>query len=135
MPALSNTRHERFAQELAKGKSQVEAYEAAGYKASRSAASRLAEDVNICERVAEIQERGAIRAEITVASLTAELQEIMRAAKLQNESAPHLGVARQSVMDIAKLNGLVIDKAANAAVSLEDLLGKLDDGPGEAAGA
>ena len=34
---LKNPRHERYAQELAKGKSQAEAYEAAGYKPSRSA--------------------------------------------------------------------------------------------------
>jgi phage terminase small subunit len=34
MSALDNPKHERFAQELAKGKSQVEAYAEAGYKPS-----------------------------------------------------------------------------------------------------
>jgi hypothetical protein len=42
VPVLKDAKHERFAQELAKGKSQAEAYVAAGYKPSRSAATRLA---------------------------------------------------------------------------------------------
>lgn len=64
MPALKNARHERFVQALAKGKSQEEAYTLAGYKPSRSAASRLAADVNICERLAELTERAADKAVI-----------------------------------------------------------------------
>ena len=35
MGPLLNSKHERFAQELAEGKSMNEAYEAAGYKPSR----------------------------------------------------------------------------------------------------
>lgn len=110
MPALASGRHERFAQELAKGKSQEEAYAAAGYRPSRSAASRLASDVNICARVAEIADRVAIRTEITAAALTDELLAILKTAKL-GDTAGHLNAARQSVMDIAKLNGLIIDRA------------------------
>lgn len=110
MPALENSRHERFAQELAKGKSQSEAYAEAGYKESRSAAARLASDVNICARLAEIQERAALRVEVTVASLTADLLRLMSKGEALAE-APGLSVARAAVMDIAKLNGLVIDSA------------------------
>lgn len=108
MPALTNSRHERFAQELAKGKSQSEAYEAAGYNPSRSAAARLAADVNICERVASIQGRAAIRAEITVAEITARLLNIATKGESSTE-APMLSVARASLMDAAKLNGLIVD--------------------------
>lgn len=109
MPVLENPRHERFAQELAKGKSQVEAYEAAGYNPNRSAASRLAEDVNIRDRVVHIQGRVAIRTEITVASISERLLKI--AAKGEgSEDAPLLSVARAALMDVSKLNGLVIDR-------------------------
>jgi phage terminase small subunit len=138
MPALENARHERFAQELAKGKSQADAYCAAGYKPSRSAAARLAADVNICARLAEITERAAVRAEISVASLTARLMRLIEVSEatgiMKNAetgevvatSPKHLSVARNAIMDAAKLNGLVIDKSAQASVSLEDLLDAAD---------
>jgi len=66
MAALSNARHERFAQEVAKGHSATEAYEAAGYKPHRQAASRLLANVDVQQRVEELQEGGANRAEITI---------------------------------------------------------------------
>lgn len=123
MTALANPRHERFAQELAKGKSQTDAYVAAGYRESRSAAARLAADVNICARVTEIAERVAIRTEISVAGLTERLMRIADTAEKtgvefdeetgepKESSSKHLGVARAALMDAAKLNGLVVDKA------------------------
>jgi len=110
MPVLPNSRHERFAQELAKGNSQSDAYVEAGYKPSRSAATRLAADVSICERVAEIQGRAAIRAEITVADITDRLLAIASKAEMSDD-APMLQAARAALMDAAKLNGLVVDKA------------------------
>lgn len=59
MAILPNARHERFAQALAAGKSADEAYREAGYKPSRSAASRLSANVNIQARVAELLSRVA----------------------------------------------------------------------------
>lgn len=107
MAALKNTRHERFAQELAKGKSQAEAYELAGYKASRSAAARLAADVNICERVATMQKGAAERAEITVADIAKQLDEDRAfARKMKSASA-----AVAATMGKAKVLGLVVDKS------------------------
>lgn len=123
MPVLSNPKHERFAQELAKGKSQIDAYEAAGYNPSRSAAARLFSDVNICERVAEIAERVAVRTELTAASLTERLLKIADVAEktgiafdeesgeATGSSSKHLGVARLALMDAAKLNGLIIERS------------------------
>jgi phage terminase small subunit len=54
MPVLKNPRHERFAQELAKGKSQTEAYETAGWKGGQKNAHRLGKDEGILGRVAEL---------------------------------------------------------------------------------
>lgn len=109
MPVLSNPKHERFAQELAKGRTQTEAYEAAGYRGDRTAASRLSTNGNVCERVAEIQERAAIRAEITIAGLTESLMRLAsKAEALQDASG--FQASRASIMDAAKLNGLVVDK-------------------------
>lgn len=118
MAVLSSPRHERFAQELAKGSSQGDAYVEAGYKPSRSAAARLAADVNICARVAEIQGRAAVRAEITVADITERLLAIATKGEKATEAAM-LSVARASLMDAAKLNGLVVDKSeVKATVSM-----------------
>ena len=111
MPVLQNARHERFAQELAKGRSQADAYVEAGYRSSRSAAARLAADVNICERVSEIAERAAVRAEITVADIARQLDE-------DREFARKVGSAAASVaatMGKAKVLGLIVDKAETAA--------------------
>lgn len=124
MSALKNPKHERFAQELAKGATADEAYVAAGYKPNRGNAARLKANESILARVAAIQERGAVRAEITVARITESLLEIAEEALKGSESS--LGVARQSYMDVAKLNGLIVEKRAQAQVSLEDLLRELD---------
>lgn len=61
MPVLSNPRHERFAQELFKGKSAIEAYGDAGYSPDRGAATRLSANVSIVARVKELQETTAQR--------------------------------------------------------------------------
>ena len=58
---LPNARHERFAQELVKGASQIAAYEAAGYKADRGAACHLSAKPHIVQRVSELQSLSAAR--------------------------------------------------------------------------
>lgn len=62
MPVLPDTQRERFAQEIAKGNSQTDAYKLAGYKGGRSAASRLAANVNVKARVEELTEKSAAKA-------------------------------------------------------------------------
>lgn len=81
MPVLSNQRHEQFAQALAKGKSAADAYVNAGYRASRSAASRLSTNVNIERRVAELQEKVADKAGWTAADRLIGLKTIYDATK------------------------------------------------------
>ena len=125
MAALANAKHERFAQELAKGTTQAEAYPLAGYKPDAGAASRLSGNVKIQARVAELLERAATRAEITVASITVRLLKIADDSEAGGDAA-NRSVARLALMDEAKLNGLVIDKSVRAETSLEDLLDSLD---------
>jgi len=66
MPALENPKHERFAQELAKGFSADKAYELAGFKPNRGNAVTLKRKESISNRVAELlAEREAIHAQAT----------------------------------------------------------------------
>jgi phage terminase small subunit len=61
MGALKNTKHEKFAQGIAKGMSQDAAYEAAGYKQHRGNASTLRSKQNVIDRIAELAEGAAKR--------------------------------------------------------------------------
>ncbi|WP_313004321.1 hypothetical protein [Brevundimonas sp.] len=109
MPALANPKHERFAQALAKGETADAAYVLAGYEENRGNAARLKANESIETRVAEILERAATRAEITVASISDRLLKIAEKCERTSE-ANKLGVARATLMDVAKLNGLIVDK-------------------------
>lgn len=73
MPLLPNSRHERFAQEIAKGKSASEAYVKAGYKENRHNAAALAREKHIVTRVQEILGRAAERTEVTAERVLREL--------------------------------------------------------------
>ena len=66
MPVLKNTKHELFAQAVAKGKSQDAAYKEAGYKPSIAHASRLAANGKVMARVRQLTEAGAQKAELDV---------------------------------------------------------------------
>lgn len=125
MPVLSNAKHERFAQSLAKGKSADDAYADAGYKPHRGNASTLRANQNILARLAELQSKAADRTVLTVASLTDRLLKIAEKGEGATE-APLLSVARAALMDAAKLNGLIIEKSLTAQTSVEDLLDQLD---------
>lgn len=61
MPVLSDPKHEAFAQALANGKSQTDAYAIAGYKAHRQNASRLMTNDDVQARVKELQEKAAVK--------------------------------------------------------------------------
>jgi hypothetical protein len=69
MPILRNPRHEKFAQELAAGKSAAEAYQRAGYIKNFGNCIRLKGNERVAARVAELQHGGAVRAEVTVTSV------------------------------------------------------------------
>ncbi len=59
MPILRNARHERFAQEIAQGKSAEEAYVIAGYLKNSGNASRLKGNERVLKRIEEITSQAA----------------------------------------------------------------------------
>jgi hypothetical protein len=120
MPVLSNARHERFAQALAQGKSATEALEVAGFKPNRRNTTRLKTKEDVAARVAELQERGAAKTEITLAGLTERLVRIADTAEALQEPAG-LAVSRAALMDAAKLNGLVVERKEVRSGSLDEL--------------
>lgn len=110
MPALTNAKHERFAQLIAEGKTATDAYVEAGYKANDGNAATLKGNQRIAARVAELLERAAARTEITVANITDRLLAIATKGEGKDE-APMLAVARAALMDAAKLNGLIVERS------------------------
>ena len=105
MPVLRNPRHEKFAQEMAKAKTATAAMAAAGYSDPRNS-TRLTKNDEIRRRIDELKERGAARAEVSVASLLGELEEArLLALKLGQASA-----AAQCSMGKAKITGHIIDR-------------------------
>jgi hypothetical protein len=106
MPVLKNTKHERFAQELAKGISASQAYVNAGYKPHHDNPSRLRGDEGIQARVTELQQRASKSVDITIASLTKMyLEDRKLATELGQASA-----AKGCLDSLAKLHGLMIDR-------------------------
>ena len=77
-------RDEFFAQDLAKSCSQEEAYRRAGYegdvKARRASTARLFRNVQVQQRLAELQSRTARRTEETVVGITADLRNMYEEA-------------------------------------------------------
>jgi len=102
---LQNPRHERFAQEIAKAKTATAAMAAAGYTDPRNS-TRLMKNDEIRRRIDELKERGAARAEVSVASILGELEEARQLAlKLGQASA-----AVAATMGKAKITGRIIDR-------------------------
>jgi phage terminase small subunit len=107
MGKIQNPRYERFAQELASGKTADAAYEAAGYRKHRGNAARLSANEHIKERVREIQSIGAERAALTVQSLIDEAEQ----ARIKAMDAPNGAAAAVSAITAkAKLAGLWQEK-------------------------
>ena len=107
MNPLRNSKHERFAQELAEGNSISEAYKVAGYKPNRSHASRLVAKGNIKGRVAELQDAAAAETQVTVESLINEAADIQRRAT----KARQYSAAIAALIAKAKLAGRWVDRA------------------------
>lgn len=106
MPQLTNPRHERFAQELAKGKPAYEAYQLAGYKPNDGNASVLKGKQKIADRVAELMQPGVDEAKITFATLIADADRIQRGAEADGQWA----AANSALQTKSKLAGKWIDR-------------------------
>jgi phage terminase small subunit len=135
MPVLDNAKHERFAQELAKGQTLTEAYRLAGYTESRPHASRLATRGNIRQRVRELQRPAIKAAQVTLESLLDELEEARALAiALKQPGAAVAAVREKSVLsghrvekserrvttDARQLTDAELDAAIAAAVAREE---------------
>jgi phage terminase small subunit len=116
---LENRKHEKFAQEYARGLSQAEAYTNAGYKTTgrRSAdtcATRLLRNVEIRKRINELQRYAADSANLTVATLLNEAASIQRdASRDGNHSAAVAALTAK-----AKIAGLWVEKTETENVNL-----------------
>ena len=112
-----NTRQELFCRLIAEGRSQFESYTEAGYKATTrgvadAEACKLLKAPKIVARVKEIQAENALAARISVASVTKMYVAIYDKAMANDD----LGPATAAVTGVAKLHGLVIDRAQIEAV-------------------
>jgi hypothetical protein len=123
MPVLKNPRWERLAQELAQNKTATEAMQLAGYSDPRNS-TRLTKKEEIRRRIDELQSRGAERAEVSVASLLAELE----AAREKASNLDQLSAAVRAIEAKAKVSGLLVQKMEvggpgdfNVEDSLEDV--------------
>lgn len=129
MPVLANARHERFAQNVAKGLTGRQAYFEAGFdttnnEAADAAASRLLGTAKVRARVTELQERVATKVEISLADILAELDQARDIAL--SAATPQAGAAVAASMGRAKLLGYVTDKIkADVTISHEDALAAL----------
>jgi phage terminase small subunit len=108
---LKNARHERFAQELAKGKSQSEAYKLAGYDATGNAAevnaARLLRNAQVSARVGQLKQRAAEKVIVTVADIAQQLDEDRQFVRELKQAA----AAVSASMGKAKVLGLLEDKS------------------------
>lgn len=111
MAVLGNAKHERFAVEVAKGYSSTEAYKTAGYACEGSsawaAASRLLRDVRVRARIAELQNRVAAKAELTIEKLIEYADEVRVAAVEAKQHA----AAVSAIKEMGVLSGLRVEKS------------------------
>ena len=123
MGVLSNPRHERFAQLLAKGIPQEDAYYQAGYEGNKTAASRLANDVNICKRVSTLLERGAIRVELTLADIINEIEQArvlaLAAETVQASAAVSASKAKAELLGLGAAKKIEVGGADGGAMQVE----------------
>lgn len=149
MPVLRNSRHESFAQAIAKGIAGSVAYKASGYgasgKAAEACASRLLTDAKVAARVQELQSKAARKVEVTVESIAKELEEARKLAIAEKQSSAAVAAS----MGKAKLFGLIVEKHKHSGTigtydlsrlsddeldRLEAILGPLADAGGDQSG-
>ena len=103
---LDNQKYEAYSQGLAMGLSQIQAYTKAGFKPNRANASKIAARPEVKARLATLLARIGTRESVTREALTEDLIE----CKKRCISAKDRANERLCIMDIAKLNGLIVEK-------------------------
>jgi hypothetical protein len=132
MPALKNSRHEKFAQLLAFGRSAKDAYSGAGYAPSDSNGAWLARKQEISSRVAELNIQ-ALERERTTAAAAAEravvtrqsLIEKVEAARLAAMEAGQFSAAVAATKEIGVLSGIRIERSERGQPGEFEWLNKL----------
>jgi phage terminase small subunit len=117
MPVLKNPKHERFAQELAKGKTSEQAYEDAGYEPHPPNASRLIRNDKVIARLAELQGRVAEQVVVTAVSLIAKLEEIGRLATRDGQYGAAVAAAKEQGV----LSGVRVEKSDRTTTDKRDV--------------
>lgn len=107
MPQLPKRNQELFAQAIAKGQTQQEAYVGAGYAWHPPSASRLLTNAKVRARISELRERAAVKVDETIADIAAQLDEARDLARSTNQPA----AMTAAIMGKAKVLGLIVDKA------------------------
>jgi hypothetical protein len=99
---LKNARHEKFAQELAKGATADAAYTAAGFKPNRGNATRLKLNESIFDRVQQI--KGAVAEKVTEKTAIDAAWVLEKAAELHTKALEEkqLAVAKGALDIIGK---------------------------------
>lgn len=98
MPVLRNSKHEAFAQAVAKGSTADDAYAAAGFKPNRGNATRLKLNDSIRARVAEIKSRVAEKAEWSAADRLIALKAIYDASAKDDRRTAISAIAEANKM-------------------------------------
>lgn len=135
MPILRNPRHERFAQELAQGKSATEAYVNAGFSHNPGNAGRLKTNENVKNRIEEILsernsiheqgveraiERLAVTKEWVISQLVENANRAMQATPVMSGGKPtgeyryDGGVANRALELLGKELGMFVERTENA---------------------
>lgn len=119
-------KQQRFVNEYLIDLNATQAAMRAGYSAAtaKQQGARLLTNVDVRAAVNRSQAASAEKTELTVASITTRLLTI--ADKSESlDSAPGMSVARQSLMDAAKLNGLVVESSEIITRSPEERAARL----------
>lgn len=105
-----NHRQAAFAREYCIDKNATQAAIRAGYsaKTAHSSGPRLLENVEVRAEIERTLAASAERVELTVAGVSSKLLALAEKAEGMDGSGA-VNVARQCLMDAAKLNGLVVD--------------------------
>lgn len=121
-----NDKQAAFAREYAIDKNATQAAIRAGYsaKTAHSQGPRLLGNVEVRAEIERTLAKSAQHAELTVASVTSKLLALSEKAE-KHEGPQGVNVARQCIMDAAKLNGLVVESAEVVTRSPEERSARL----------
>lgn len=114
---LKDSREEAYARELVTGKSQLAAYEAAGYSPDWGNAARAFGRKRVRDRVTYLRERAADKAAVKVGHIAHQYDEDREFAREHGNA----GAAVSATTGKAKVLGLLVEKKVSFNKSIDDL--------------